>query len=384
MENTINFAEPVISSKTIIDIKKVIDSKILVHGPYSKRFEFDFNKFTNSKYSTSVSSCTAGMHLFYFYNNIRKGDEVILPAQTHTATAHAIELVGAKPIFIDSELETGNIDISKIKEKITKKTKAIAVVHFLGIPVNMQEILKIAKKYNLLVLEDCALSLGATYNGKHTGLFGDCGSFSFYPVKHITTGEGGMLISKNKKIIKECNLIKAFGIDKNHSQRKEITNYDAVKLGFNYRLSEINSIIGINQLKYLGKFLKIRLRNFNLYERFFKNIDQFFFLSSNDAKAVSSNYCFTIVISKNFRKKFNRDRLILYLKKNKINTSIYYPKPVPNMSYYKSKYNFKNKQFLNASYISENSISLPVGPHITYKNIKYINSIILKFIQNET
>ena len=117
MKKIINFAEPIINPQVIIDIKKIIKSKILVHGPYSKIFENDFNKFTNSKYSTSVSSCTAGMHLFYFYNKIGKGDEVIIPAQTHTATAHAIEVTGAKTIFVDSELETGNIDINEIEKK---------------------------------------------------------------------------------------------------------------------------------------------------------------------------------------------------------------------------------------------------------------------------
>ena len=383
MKKIINFAEPIINSQVIIDIKKVIKSKILVHGPYSKIFENDFNKFTNSKYSTSVSSCTAGMHLFYFYNKIGKGDEVIIPAQTHTATAHAIELTGAKAIFVDSELETGNIDINKIEKKITKKTKAIVIVHFLGIPVNMKKIKKIANKYNLLILEDCALSLGATYDGVHTGLIGDCGSFSFYPVKHITTGEGGMLISKNKKIIENCNIIKAFGIDRNHLERKKDSNYDAIKLGFNYRLSEINSIIGINQLKKLNNFLKIRQRNFNKYQSFFKNFDEFFYLSNNDNKAVSSNYCFNLIISKKFEKKLNRNKLVIFLKKNHIKTSIYYPRPVPFMTYYKSKYHYKQNQFPNANYISKNSISLPVGPHINTNNINYINSKILNFIKNE-
>ena len=130
------------------------------------------------------------MHLFYFALGIGKGDEVIVPAQTHTATAHAVELVGAKPIFIDCDAKTGNIDYRKIEKKITKKTKAICVVHFLGIPVEMTKIQSIAKKNKLFVLEDCALSLGAKYNNIHTGLLGDAGVFSFYPAKHITTGEG--------------------------------------------------------------------------------------------------------------------------------------------------------------------------------------------------
>ena len=177
------------------------------------KFEKIF-RFTRSPFSSSVSSCTAGMHLFYFSMGIGSSDEVIVPAQTHTATAHAVELSGAKPIFVDCNLYDGNINTSLLEKKITKKTKAICVVHFLGVPAEMNVIKRIANKFKLFLIEDCALSLGATYNGKHTGLFGDAGVFSFYPAKHITTGEGGMLITKNKKIQKKIKISKSLGINK--------------------------------------------------------------------------------------------------------------------------------------------------------------------------
>ena len=148
----IPFAKPTLNNQELKAIKEVLDSGILVHGKKSKLFEQNFTKFTNSKNSTSVSSCTAGMHLFYFVNNIGKGDEVIVPSQTHVATAHAVELSGAKPVFVDSEIINGNIDISKIEKYITKKTKAIAIVHYLGVPVNMSKLISLAKKYKLLVV----------------------------------------------------------------------------------------------------------------------------------------------------------------------------------------------------------------------------------------
>ena len=173
------------------EFSKTIETK-------SKQFENDFKKFTGAADAISVSSCTAGMHLFYFTLGIGKGDEVILPAQTHVATAHTVELVGAKPVFIDSEYPTGNLKIYDIEKKISKKTKAITVVHYLGNPVDMIKLRKIADKHKLLLLEDCALALGAKIKNKHVGLFGDAGFFSFYPVKHITSAEGGMIILKNK------------------------------------------------------------------------------------------------------------------------------------------------------------------------------------------
>ena len=245
----IPFGKPIIDNKEIDIVNKVLKGNILVHGPKSVQFENAFNKFTGSKFSTAVSSCTAGMHLIYFTLGIGNGDEVIVPAQTHIATAHAVELSGAKPVFIDCELDTGNLDINKIEKKINKRTKAIAVVHFLGIPVDMQKIVKLAKKYKLVIIEDCALAIGSKINGKHVGLHGDFGVFSFYPVKHMTTGEGGIIISKSNRYMKKIKLKKAFGVNKTFSERKTPGVYDCVTLGFNYRMSEIHSAIGIEQVK---------------------------------------------------------------------------------------------------------------------------------------
>ena len=348
-----------------------------MHGKIS-RFENNFKFFTKSKFAVTVSSCTAGMHLFYFINGIKKGDEVILPAQTHVATAHAIELVGAKPIFVDSELQTGNLDISKIERLITKKTKAISIVHFLGIPVDMIAIKKIAKKYKLLLLEDCALALGSKVSKKHVGLFGDAGVFSFYPVKHITSAEGGMVITNNKKLAEKIKSVKAFGVDKNYNQRNFPGKYDVKELGFNYRMSEIHASIGVEQMKKLNFFLKQREKNFlYLFKALNKN-KNFFIISNKNKKILSSNYCMSIILKKN---NYNRTSIIKNLNKNGIGTSIYYPKPVPLMSYYKKKYNYKNSEFKNALKISERSISFPVGPHLKKSDLNSMIKKINKFIK---
>jgi len=258
----ISFGKPLIGKAEKRAVLSVLSGNILVHGPKAAEFENIFSKFTKSKFAVSVSSCTAGMHLVYFALGIGIGDEVIVPAQTHVATAHAVELTGAKAVFVDSNSEDGNIDINKIEESISKRTKAIAIVHYLGIPVDMNKINKIAKKYNLFVIEDCALALGSTVNNKHVGLFGDVGVFSFYPVKHMTTAEGGIIISKNKNLIKILRLKKAFGVNKTFSERKIPGSYDCVTLGFNYRMSELNAAIGIEQVKKVPFFLKKRKKNF--------------------------------------------------------------------------------------------------------------------------
>ena len=267
---TIPFGKPKINKLEFRSVSNVLKSGKYVHGKKTDEFEKLFKKFTKANNAVTVSSCTAGMHLFYFNAGITKGDEVIVPAQTHVATAHAVELVGAKPVFIDCELQTGNIDINKIEKKISKKTKAIVVVHFLGIPVDMNKVLRIAKKYNLLVLEDCALALGSKINSKHVGLFGDAGVFSFYPVKHITTAEGGMLITNNRKVAERIKSKKAFGVDKNYNQRNFPGKYDVKELGLNYRMSEIHAGIGVEQMKKLSDFLEIRRINFyHLYNHLY-------------------------------------------------------------------------------------------------------------------
>lgn len=368
IKTNIPFGKPIINKNEILAVKKVLESKIYVHGSQSLEFEKKFKEFTKAKYAVSVSSCTAGMHLLYFTLGIKKGDEVIVPAQTHVATAHAVELVGAKPVFIDCDKETGNISLDQIEKKITKKTKAIAVVHFLGIPVEMFKIRKIAKKYNLKIIEDCALSLGAKYKKIHTGLLGTAGVFSFYPVKHITTAEGGMIITNNKLLYKRLTINKALGINKNYTQRKISGFYDAISLGFNYRMSEIHASIGLEQLKKLNFFLKKRMFNFNFLQKKLEIIKDIKILKSQSVDCQNSFYAMNLVLENKLRKK--RGEIINFLKKNNIGFSIYYPQPVPRMSYYKNKYGYKASDYVNASNISDHSISLPVGPHINQNSLK--------------
>src|SRR5581483_10945820 len=169
--------------------------------------------------SCVVSSGMAALHLSYIELGVGPGDEVIVPALTHTATAHAVEAVGAKPVFADCEIDTGNIDVSQLENLIGPKTKALSLVHFLGIPCEMDSIMKLAEKHRLKVVEDCALAIGTRYKGKHAGLFGDTGCFSFYPAKHITTGEGGMLLSKHPGLAERAHKTRGFGVDRNYTER---------------------------------------------------------------------------------------------------------------------------------------------------------------------
>lgn len=372
------FGKPIIGMQEKQAIVDVLDGSILVHGPRSKEFEERFAAYTKAPHAVSVASCTAAMHLVHFDLGLKPPDEVIVPAQTHTATAHAVEFTGAKPVFVDSEIKTGNIDTEVVEEAITKNTKAISVVHYLGMPVDMDKIMKIARKHELFVLEDCALAVGTYYKGVHAGLLGDAGCFSFYPVKHMTTAEGGMLITRHEDLAARIERKKAFGVDRFVGERKIPGLYDVNMLGYNYRMNEIQAALGIGQLNRIGDFLVRRRENYRVLEKGLREIDEISLFQSTHDQFQSSYYCLSVLLKDTYPKK--RVEIINFLRANGVGTSVYYPKPVPHMAYYKEKYGYREDSYRNAARISYSSIALPVGPHLDPTDMEYIIAMIKKAI----
>ena len=365
------FGKPLIGKEEKAAVSDVLESPILVHGPKAKQFEDVFADYTKAPYAVSVSSCTAGMHLIYFALGLGPGDEVIVPAQTHVATAHAVELTGAKAVFVDVDLPTGNIDIEKIESAISPRTKAIAVVHYLGVPVDMVRVSAVAKKHRLFLLEDCALAPGAWLDGTHAGLHGDAGVFSFYPVKHLTTAEGGMIILKDGALAERLRKLKAFGVNRSHGERSIPGMYDVLALGFNYRMSEIHAAIGVEQMKKLPAFLDSRRVN---HERLAAEIQDLPGVTVipqpvND-RFRSSHYCLGMLLDKETADK--RPEVMEALGARGVGTSIYYPQPVPRMQYYREKYGYNAEEFRNAAEISDSIIALPVGPHLAPDDTDYV------------
>ena len=261
----IHFGRPMIGEEERTAVLEVLSSPQLVHGPRTKEFESAFAAALGSKaHVTTVSSCTAGLHLAYMHSGIGPGDEVVVPAQTHVATAHAVEITGARPVFVDCDFNTGNIDIDAIAAALTGRTRAICVVHYLGLPVEMDRVVELAQPNDLFVVEDCALAIGASLDGAACGLLGAIGSFSFYPVKHMTTAEGGMVVSRHPDVIASIENIKAFGYDRGLGDRKVPGVYDIARLGLNYRMNEIEAAIGLEQLKKIPDFQRQRVANATL------------------------------------------------------------------------------------------------------------------------
>ncbi len=367
----IKFSKSNIEEHHITKVNNILKSGWLTHGKYTKLFEDKFKNFTKSKYAITVSSCTAALHLSCIASGFKKGDEIIVPSQTHTATAHAVEFTGAKAIFADIDYYTGNISYKNILKKISKRTKGLIIVHMAGEPCDLHKIISLCKEKKIILLEDCAHSLGSYFDNKHLGNFGKTGSFSFYPTKQITTGEGGMIITNNLIFYKKIKLLKAFGIDKSIEDRKKPGDYNVRCLGYNYRMTDFQSALGYFQICNYKKNLKRRHEIANLYIKLLHENKNIYFLPYNKN---SSYFVFQIFCT-------NRDKVLAILKKLNIGVSVHYLKPVTAMYYYKKKYNIKESEYKNSNKYSKRNISLPVYPKLTNLEIKKICKVLVNHCQ---
>lgn len=374
LEVNIKFSKADIRTSDIKSVSDVLKSGWLTHGKNTKNFENEFKSYTNSKFAVTVSSCTAGLHLSCLAIGLKEGDEVIVPAQSHVATAHAVAYTGAKVVFSDVDLISGNMNFKNFKSKVTKKTKAVILVHMAGFPCDLKYFVNFCKKRKIKIIEDCAHALGTYFNKRHVGNFGVSGSFSFYPTKQITTGEGGMVVTNEEKIFKKILMLKAFGIDKDIDKRKKPGDYDVKYLGYNFRMTDFQASLGLNQLKrYKSNLTKRKKNAFFLYDRL-KNIKQIYTmpLSKDCSYFVFQIFC-----------KRKRNKLIEHLKLSKIGFSIHYKRPITAMSYYKKKYNINNKKYYkNALLYGDRCISLPVHPFLKRAELIYIANSIKSFFKD--
>ena len=376
----IDFARPMIGAEEKKAVLECLESPQLVHGPRSQEFENSFSLFMGDGFSTSTSSATTALQLAYLTLGIGHGDEVIVPSLTHVASANSILSVGATPVFVDISVQDGNILVSQINEAISPRTKAICVVHFLGVPVDMNAIMKIAKDNNLYVIEDCALALGSRVEGIHVGLIGDCGAFSFYPAKHITTGEGGMLVSKNSDLIDKAKKVKAFYYDKGVGDRKIPGLYDIIGFGLNLRMSEIAAALGNVQLKRVSEFISKRKNN---AEELAKNIGQTKYgslMPISQTGSDSSYYCASFVLEPKYVE--NRNIVAASMNALGIGTSIYYPIALPESTFYSSNPSISRTiSSQNATRLANANIALGVGPHLDSNDMVYVAEKLMEVLE---
>lgn len=339
------------------------------HGEYIKKFESLFAKKIGAKFAVATSSGSTAIHLAAHIVNLKKGDEVIIPTATMVATANMVKITGATPVFIDIDERTWNIDVNLIEKYITNKTKAIMPVHLYGHPAEMNKIKQIAKKYKLLVIEDGAEAHGAVYKNKKIGSIGDVTIFSFFANKNITSGEGGMLVTNNKKIYElALNVRNQSFSNKRHFWHKRI--------GFNYRMTNLQAAIGLAQTENLEKLVKKRINNAKIYNKYLKNIDGISLPpSTKDIKNVY--WMYTILVEPSF--KMSAIKLRYFLAKHGIETRSFFIPLHLQPIYYKKSYSNK---FPVSEKIFKKGFYLPSSSHLSEKDIKYIVKII-KLAKNQ-
>jgi dTDP-4-amino-4,6-dideoxygalactose transaminase len=365
------FARPWITDEDRKAVLEVLEGHVLTHGPQGKAFEAEFAAYMGrDAHCVSVSSCMAALHLAYLHFGFGPGDEVIVPAQTHAATAHAVEWVGATPVFVDCDPATGNVTAALIEAALTPRTKAISVVHFDGIPCDMPAIAALAARRDLKLVEDCALAVGGRWDGRHVGLFGDVGTFSFYPVKHITTAEGGMFVSRHRDVAEAVGRLRAFGVDRTHTERAVPGMYDVPTLGLNYRMSEIQAALGRTQLRRMDTNLALREAHFRALQKALASHRDVRVIDAVNPCAQNSFYCLTVVFEGALGAR--RHEIVARLNAAGVGTSVYYPQPVPRMTYYRKKYGYAQERFIHAAEISDQSVALPVGPHLSDADVQYV------------
>jgi len=333
-------------------------------GEFIEKFENQFKKLFNYKYALTVNNGTAALHLAVMALDIKKGDEVIVPSLTYVATANAISYTGAKVVLVDVNLNDWQISIESIKKNITKKTKAIVLVHLYGQPCDLNPIIKLAQKKKIKVVEDCAEALGSKYYNKFVGSFGDTASFSFYGNKTITTGEGGMVVCKNKKIYKKILKLKSQGLNLNSKKY-----YDHDIIGYNYRMTNICASIGLAQLSKLNSIIKKKVNIFKKYKKFLNKCPITF---HEQNKNTLHTFWLINILCKNFGEK---NKLISFLKNKSIET-----RPVFIPMHKLKMYN-NEKKLRNSDLISNIGISLPSFPSLKNNEIKYISTQIINFFK---
>ena len=349
---------PIIGKEEIKAVNQVLKTGMLTSaakqgGKYVQEFEKLACSYTKSKFAIAVNSGTAALQAALLALDVKNGDEVLLPSFTFVATANAVLSVGAKPVFVDILPDSFTMNPVELEKKITKKSKIVIPVHLYGNVCYMDKISKIARKHKLKILEDAAQSLGSTLKGKHTGTFGDIGCYSLYPAKVMTSGEGGFLVTNDKKLSEKLLMIRNHGM---------VHGYDTKIFGLNLRMPEINAAIAKEQIKKLPKFLAARKKNAQLLTKLLSDLE--IKLPTPRQTENVNWYLYTIAIK-------NRDKLIKKLNSKGFGAVAYYPTPVHKTPFYKMK-----TKLPITEWASKHVVSIPIQPNVTPANIKSMAKII--------
>lgn len=370
-EQFLVFGKPLIFKEEIKEVVDTLRSGWWGTGPKTKLFEKKFSEYVGCKYALALNSCTAALHLALNVLGIGKEDEVITTPMTFVSTANVIVHCGAKVVFADINPNTWNIDPDEIEKKITKKTKAIIPVHLHGRPCQMDKIKALAKKYKLFVIEDAAHAIEAVYHGKKIGTISPFTAFSFYATKNLATGEGGMLVSNNKKLIDEARIKSLHGISKDAWKRYSTSGfqpYEAFYAGFKYNMMDLQAALGIHQLKRIKKNLRIRKQYWKLYCQELGKLKEITLPAPEEPNTCHASHLFAILIKPEMLR-INRNQFIQALQAENIGCGVHFT-ALHLHKYYRQTFGFKKGDYPKAEYVSERILSLPLSPQLTKKDIQ--------------
>ncbi len=374
------FGAPLVGEAEIREVVKSLRSGWLSTGPKVTQFENDVNAYLGSRFAKAVHSCTAAMHLSLIAAGIGPGDEVITTPLTFSATANVIIHCGATPIFVDVDRKTGNIDPDQIKKRITKKTRAILPVHLYGRPCSMSDIMALAKKHDLFVIEDAAHAFGATYKGKKIGTVGDFTSFSFYVTKNLMTGEGGMVTCKNKKFSKLIEMYALHGMSRGAWKRysdKGYKHYTIEVPGYKYNMMDLQAAMGIHQLKRFPAMQERRAEIWNRYNNAFADLPVEL-PAPTEKDRVHALHLYTLLL-KTEKLNISRDFFLQALHKENIGAGVHFLS-LHVHEYYKKRFGFHTSDFPNALFYSDRTLSLPLSAKLTNSDVEDVIAAVRKVL----
>ena len=377
----INYGKQTIENDDIDSVLQVLKTNtFLTTGPWVDKFENKVCQYIGSKYGVAVNSGTAALHCACAAINIKKGDEVIVSTVSFVASANCILYCEGTPVFCDIDPETLNIDYTKIEALITDKTRAIIIVDMCGQPCDFDKIKKIADKYNLIIIEDAAHSIGSIYKNKKVGSYADLTTFSFHPVKNMTTAEGGMIVTNNELWYNKMKSFRSHGINKDYKSREKGMDYkyDMTMLGFNYRLPDLNCALGISQLTKLDKFIELRRKVYLTYLELFNKSNLFDYFTPLIEKSYNISAFHLFVIKINYP--LNRDLVYKFLRKNNIGCNVHYM-PIHLHTYYQ-QLGWKKNDFPVAEQVCDQILSLPIFPTLSLNDVKKVIDILIDFTKH--
>lgn len=368
---------PVNIPKIFQEDKKYINQALKTNwisseGPYVKKFEYKFSKFNKKKFGVAVSNGTAALEIAIKSLGLKKNSEVLIPSFSIISTTNAVLKNNLKPVLVDADLDTWNMNVEKTINKITSKTKAIIITHIYGLPVNLKKLIKVAKNKKIIIIEDAAEVIGLKYNNKICGSFGDISTFSFYANKHITTGEGGMICTNIKKYYEKCKSLRNLSFSKSYFNR---FNHDDI--GWNYRLSNLQAALGCGQLENINWILKRKREIGNLYYKKLKDNKEILLQKNKTSYAKNIYWVFGILLKKN--SSFNREKIMKKLYKYKIETRPFFLSMNKQKIFRKLKL-FKKSKMPNSEYLSKNGFYIPSGLGLKNYQINYIANTLQKIL----